>query len=53
MSCIKELTQKNVTVLYDDRDEARAGEKFADADLIGFPYRVVISDKTLSSGTLK
>jgi prolyl-tRNA synthetase len=47
----KELTQKNVTVLYDDRDETRAGEKFADADLIGLPYRVVISDKTLASDT--
>lgn len=33
-------------VLFDDRD-VRVGEKFADADLIGLPYRVVISDKTL------
>jgi prolyl-tRNA synthetase len=31
-------------VLYDDR-EARAGEKFSDADLIGIPLRVVVSDK--------
>jgi prolyl-tRNA synthetase len=49
----KELTEKNVTVLYDDRADARAGEKFADADLIGLPYRVVISDKTLAAGTLE
>ena len=35
-------------VLFDDRD-ARPGEKFADAELMGIPYRVVISDKTLSS----
>ncbi len=41
-----ELTKKGVEVLYDDRD-ARAGEKFADADLIGLPYRVVVSDKSL------
>ena len=34
-------------VLFDDRD-VRAGEKFADAELIGLPYRVVISDKTLA-----
>ena len=34
-------------VLFDDR-EVRAGEKFADAELIGLPYRVVISDKTLA-----
>ena len=49
----KELTDKSVTVLYDDRQEARAGEKFADADLLGMPYRVVISEKTLASGTLE
>ena len=47
----KELTEKNITVLYDDRDEARAGEKFADADLIGMPYRVVISEKTVQADT--
>lgn len=36
-------------VLFDDRD-LRVGEKFADAELIGIPYRIVISDKTLSEG---
>ena len=36
-------------VLFDDRN-LRPGEKFADADLMGLPYRVVISDKTLASG---
>lgn len=36
----------NIQVLYDDRAEKRAGEKFADADLIGIPYRVVVSKKT-------
>lgn len=40
------LTDKNVDVLYDDRD-VRAGEKFADADLMGIPYRILISPKTL------
>ncbi len=35
------------TVLYDDRD-LRPGEKFADAELMGLPSRVVISDKTLA-----
>lgn len=34
-------------ILFDDRD-SRPGEKFADAELIGIPYRVVISDKTLA-----
>ncbi len=47
-----ELTQKGIEVLFDDRD-ARAGEKFADSDLIGIPYRVVVSDKTLESGKLE
>ncbi len=41
------LRDKGVEVLYDDRD-ARAGEKFADADLLGIPHRVVVSDKTLA-----
>lgn len=45
----KNLKQSGVDVLFDDRD-ARAGEKFADADLIGIPYRVVVSDKTLKAG---
>ena len=34
-------------VLFDDRD-LRPGEKFADAELMGIPYRIVISDKTLA-----
>lgn len=38
-----------IETLYDDR-EARPGEKFADSDLMGIPYRVVVSDKTLASG---
>lgn len=37
------------SVLYDDRDLS-AGEKFADADLIGCPYRLVISKKSLAAG---
>lgn len=41
-----ELEAVNISVLYDDRD-ARAGEKFADADLLGIPYRVVVSAKTI------
>ncbi len=46
------LTAAGVQVIYDDRD-LRAGEKFADADLLGIPYRVVISDKTASSGHIE
>lgn len=44
------LTSKKIEVIYDDRD-LRAGEKFADADLLGIPYRVVVSEKTAAAGT--
>ncbi|MBX4192407.1 prolyl-tRNA synthetase [Candidatus Parcubacteria bacterium] len=45
----RELTGNGVEVLFDDRD-VRAGEKFADSDLIGIPQRVVVSQKTLTEG---
>jgi prolyl-tRNA synthetase len=45
----RELTEEGVEVLWDDRD-ARAGEKFADSDLIGIPLRVVVSQKSLAEG---
>ncbi len=44
-----ELFDAGIEVLWDDR-EVRAGEKFADSDLIGIPYRVVISKKSLEAG---
>jgi len=34
-------------VLYDDRENKTPGEKFADADLIGIPIRIVVSERTL------
>ncbi len=43
-----DLTGRGITVLYDDRD-VRPGEKFADADLMGIPHRIVISAKTVAS----
>jgi len=46
------LTSCAILVLYDDR-EVRAGEKFADADLMGIPFRVVVSSKTLEAGKLE
>lgn len=48
----KELTETGFEVLLDDR-EASAGEKFADADLIGIPWRVVISKKTLEKDSVE
>jgi prolyl-tRNA synthetase len=41
----EQLQKKNIEVLFDDRD-ANAGAKFADADLIGIPYRLVVSKRT-------
>ena len=43
------LIKNNIEVLYDDRNIS-AGEKFADADLIGLPYRLVVSEKSLKAG---
>lgn len=42
----KQLLAEEVEVLFDDRSDVSAGQKFADADLIGIPYRVVISKRT-------
>lgn len=46
----RSLTAAGVEVLFDDRAEASSGQKFADADLIGCPYRLVVSDKSLAAG---
>ncbi len=46
------LKEKGISVLYDNRD-ARAGEKFADSDLIGLPYRIVASKKSKEAGTFE
>jgi prolyl-tRNA synthetase len=47
-----ELTSLGIEVLYDDRD-VRPGEKFADADLLGIPHRVVVSAKTVEQGSFE
>jgi prolyl-tRNA synthetase len=44
-----DLTTQGVEVLFDDREEG-AGSKFADSDLLGIPFRVVVSEKSLSAG---
>jgi len=46
----KDLEKKNIEVLFDDREDTSAGAKFADADLIGIPWRVVVSQKSLAGG---
>lgn len=48
----KELTENKIEVLYDDRDLS-AGEKFAEADLIGCPKRIIVSEKTLQQESIE
>ncbi len=48
----KELTDKNIEVLFDDR-EISAGEKFADADLVGASIRIIVSEKSLAAGGIE
>jgi prolyl-tRNA synthetase len=47
------LTQAGYEVLYDDRADKSAGEKFADSDLIGIPYRVIVSPKTIEQNKIE
>ncbi len=49
-SLYENLLEKRVEVLYDDRIDVSAGEKFADSDLIGIPYRIVVSKRSLADG---
>ncbi|OGN08911.1 MAG: hypothetical protein A3J46_02525 [Candidatus Yanofskybacteria bacterium RIFCSPHIGHO2_02_FULL_41_11] len=48
-----DLTRGGIEVLYDDRSDKTAGGKFADADLIGCPIRVVVSNKTLEKNSVE
>ena len=49
---LKELEFMGLEVLYDDRDDS-AGVKFADADLIGIPFRLTVSARTLKENTVE
>jgi prolyl-tRNA synthetase len=46
-----DLEKRGLEVLYDDRDDISAGVKFAEADLIGCPSRLVVSEKSLKNNT--
>ena len=48
----EQLTSQGIEVLFDDRDE-RPGAKFADAELLGIPYRVTISERLLAEEKLE
>ena len=49
----RSIKEAGIEVLYDDRVKATAGEKFADADLIGIPTRIVVSKKTIAQGAFE
>ena len=51
-SIYKQLVKDGYEVLYDDRDES-AGIKLNDSDLIGLPYRLVVSEKTLKEDSVE
>ena len=46
----QKLTAAGIETLFDDRLEMSAGAKFADADLLGMPYRVVVSPRSMKDG---
>ncbi len=49
----QDLERAGLEVLYDDRKDKTAGEKFAEADLIGIPIRIIVSEKTLKRGCVE
>ena len=49
----KSLQESGIEVLWDDRENKTAGEKFGDADLLGIPTRIIISEKTLEKGSVE
>ena len=49
----KSLWEQGIEILYDDRPDAAAGVKFNDADLLGFPIRLVVSPRNLRNGMVE
>ncbi|MDO8505074.1 MAG: aminoacyl--tRNA ligase-related protein [bacterium] len=47
------LQKAGIEVLYDDREGSSAGEKLADADLIGIPVRIIVSEKTVAEDSVE
>ena len=47
------LVKNNIEVLFDDRKEISAGEKFADSVLLGIPFRAVVSSRSLKEGGIE
>ena len=51
-SLYAKLREAGADVLFDDRD-LRPGVKFADAELLGIPHRIVVGDRGIKAGTLE
>ncbi|PIR04135.1 MAG: prolyl-tRNA synthetase [Candidatus Magasanikbacteria bacterium CG11_big_fil_rev_8_21_14_0_20_39_34] len=49
----QKLKASGVEVLFDDREDVSAGQKFAESDLLGIPKRYIVSQKTLENETLE
>jgi len=49
----KDLQKRGIEVLYDDQQDVSAGEKLAESDLFGIPYRILISEKTLKENSVE
>ena len=52
-SLYQEMEAAGIEVLYDDREDAAAGVKFNDADLLGVPVRLVVSPRNLKNGMVE
>lgn len=48
-----DLSKQGIDALWDDREDASPGQKFADADLLGMPLRLVVSEKTLKEDAVE
>ena len=49
----EKLLENGIEVLFDDRKDISAGEKFADADLLGMPYRAVVSTRSIKENGIE
>ncbi|MSU60342.1 MAG: hypothetical protein EXS52_00285 [Candidatus Staskawiczbacteria bacterium] len=49
----KDCQKENITILYDDRENRTVGEKFGESDLLGIPYRIVISERTIKENVVE
>jgi len=49
----QEFKKKNIKILFDDREDVSPGEKLVDCDLLGIPFRIIVSEKTLQKNSVE